>query len=34
MAHGHKPDEWVAVEQLARCQAMLGALVGRLEAGL
>jgi acetylornithine deacetylase len=34
MSQGHKPDEWVAVEQLARCQAMLGALVGRLEAGI
>ena len=34
MAQGHKPDEWVSVEQLERCQAMLGALVGRLEAGL
>jgi acetylornithine deacetylase len=34
MSQGHKPDEWVSVEQLARCQAMLGALVGRLEAGL
>ena len=34
MSQGHKPDEWVSVEQLARCQAMLGALVRRLEAGL
>jgi acetylornithine deacetylase len=34
MSQGHKPDEWVSVEQLERCQAMLGALVGRLEAGL
>ena len=33
MAQGHKPDEFVAVEQLARCEAMLAALVGRLEAG-
>ncbi|NJS40157.1 MAG: acetylornithine deacetylase [Rhodobacteraceae bacterium] len=33
MAQGHKPDEFVTVEQLERCQAMLGALVGRLEAG-
>jgi acetylornithine deacetylase len=34
MAQGHKPDEWVAVEQLDRCQAMLGALLARLEAGV
>lgn len=34
MAQGHKPDEFVAVEQLARCEAMLGALLDRLEAGL
>lgn len=33
MAQGHKPDEYVSLEQLARCQAMLGALVDRLEAG-
>jgi acetylornithine deacetylase len=33
MAQGHKPDEFVSVEQLARCEAMLAALVGRLEAG-
>jgi acetylornithine deacetylase len=33
MAQGHKPDEFVTVEQLARCQAMLSALIGRLEAG-
>jgi acetylornithine deacetylase len=33
MAQGHKPDEWVAVEQIARCEAMLGALVARLESG-
>ncbi len=33
MAQGHKPDEFVAVEQLARCEAMLAALISRLEAG-
>ena len=34
MAQGHKPDEYVTLEQLVRCDAMLAALVGRLEAGL
>jgi len=34
MAQGHKPDEYVAVEQIARCEAMMQALLGRLEAGL
>ena len=34
MAQGHKPDEWVSVEQIARCEAMLAALLDRLEAGL
>ena len=33
MAQGHKPDEWVSVEQIERCRGMLGALIGRLEAG-
>ncbi|MCB6179602.1 acetylornithine deacetylase [Rhodobacter sp. Har01] len=33
MAQGHKPDEYVTVEQLARCDAMLAALLDRLEAG-
>lgn len=33
MAQGHKPDEFVTLEQLARCEAMLAALTGRLEAG-
>jgi acetylornithine deacetylase len=33
MAQGHKPDEYVTEEQLARCEAMLGALIARLEAG-
>ncbi len=33
MAQGHKPDEYVAVEQLDRCEAMLDALIARLETG-
>lgn len=33
MAQGHKPDEYVAVEQIDRCRAMLGALLDRLETG-
>ncbi len=33
MAQGHKPDEYVSVEQLARCDAMMAALLMRLEAG-
>lgn len=34
MAQGHKPDEFVSVEQIERCRGMLAALVGRLEAGV
>ena len=34
MAQGHKPDEYVSVAQMARCQAMLAALLARLEAGI
>jgi acetylornithine deacetylase len=34
MAQGHKPDEWVSLEQIARCEGMLAALLDRLEAGL
>jgi acetylornithine deacetylase len=34
MAQGHRPDEFVTEEQIGRCDAMLGALVERLEAGL
>lgn len=34
MAQGHKPDEFVSAEQLARCDAMLAELVERLVAGL
>jgi acetylornithine deacetylase len=33
MAQGHKPDEFVSVEQIERCRGMLGALIGRLEEG-
>ena len=33
MAQGHKPDEYVSVEQLARCEAMMAALLVRLETG-
>ena len=33
MAQGHKPDEYVSIEQLERCEAMLAALVERLEEG-
>ena len=34
MAQGHKPDEFVAVDQLNRCDAMLDALLDHLETGL
>jgi acetylornithine deacetylase len=34
MAQGHKPDEYVSLEQMGRCEAMLAALLDRLEAGL
>ncbi|AWB49555.1 acetylornithine deacetylase [Gemmobacter aquarius] len=33
MAQGHKPDEYVSIEQIARCEAMLAALVAQAEAG-
>ncbi|MEO6298042.1 MAG: acetylornithine deacetylase [Paracoccaceae bacterium] len=33
MAQGHKPDEFVTVEQMERCEAMLAALVATCEAG-
>ena len=33
MAQGHKPDEYVSLEQMDRCEAMLEALVGRLVSG-
>ena len=34
MSQGHKPDEYVSLEQLARCEAMLDALIGRLQVGI
>ncbi len=34
MAQGHKPDEFVTVEQIERCRGMLAALVDRLEKGV
>lgn len=34
MAECHKPDEFVSVEQIGRCDAMLAALIDRLETGL
>lgn len=34
MAQGHKPDEFVTLDQLDACDAMLGTLLTRLEAGL
>ncbi|MFV0474224.1 MAG: acetylornithine deacetylase [Pikeienuella sp.] len=34
MAQGHKPDEFVTREQMAKCDAMLAALLDRLQAGL
>lgn len=34
MAQGHKPDEFITIDQLAKCDAMLAALVDRLETGL
>jgi acetylornithine deacetylase len=34
MEQGHKPDEFISLGQLAACDAMLGALLGRLAKGL
>jgi len=34
MMQGHKPDEFVETEQMARCDAMLDRLIERLEAGI
>lgn len=34
MAQGHKPDEYVSVEQITRCRTMLSTLVDRLAIGL
>ncbi len=33
MAQGHKPDEYVSLEQMVRCEAMMTALLNQLEAG-
>ncbi len=33
MAQGHKPDEYVSLEQMERCEAMLAALVAACEVG-
>ncbi|MEP1441745.1 MAG: acetylornithine deacetylase [Hyphomicrobiales bacterium] len=34
MDQGHKPDEYIEVDQLAQCDAMMDALIKRLEAGI
>jgi acetylornithine deacetylase len=34
MTEGHRPDEYVSEEQMRRCDAMLAALLDRLEAGI
>ena len=34
MAQGHKPDEFVSIEQLNKCDLMLEALLDRLETGI
>jgi acetylornithine deacetylase len=34
MAQGHRPDEYITEEQMARCDAMLDALLDRLVAGI
>lgn len=34
MAQGHKPDEFIAAEQLARCDTMLERLLETLQSGL
>lgn len=34
MMQGHKPDEYVEIAQIERCDAMLATLLDRLEAGL
>ena len=34
MAQGHRPDEYVTLDQLQRCEAMLAALTLRLQAGI
>ncbi|MGI9350955.1 MAG: acetylornithine deacetylase [Rhizobiaceae bacterium] len=34
MSQGHKPDEFVSIDQLDQCEAMLGRLLERLESGI
>jgi acetylornithine deacetylase len=34
MDQGHKPDEFIELDQLAACDALLGRLVDALETGL
>ena len=34
MAQGHKPDEFISLEQLGKCDAMLEALLARLRTGI
>jgi len=34
MAQGHKPDEFVSLDQIHQCETMLGNLLDRLEAGI
>ena len=34
MAQGHKPDEFVSIDQLQRCGAMLDGLLQRLQEGV
>lgn len=34
MAQGHKPDEFISLDQLAQCDTMLGALLDRLRTGI
>jgi len=34
MAQGHRPDEYIAIDQISRCDAMLDALLDRLAAGI
>lgn len=34
MAQGHKPDEYITIDQLERCEAMLDRLIERLQSGL
>ena len=34
MAQGHKPDEFITVEQMQKCDGMLGILLDRLVQGI